>query len=80
MSCHTSRDAARLSRINQRIAELETQLSAIPAGIQSASVDGTSTTWNRKALVEEIQMWEDQAAALTRRRVRSVTMRLDNAF
>jgi len=78
----TSRDYARvqLSAVQQRISQLTATLDGMPAGIDSVTVDGTTTRWSRKALLDELAHWQSRAAVLRGKRQRVATIRLNNSF
>lgn len=78
----TARQRAQLkaAQIRQEISELEAKLAEIPAGIQSHSFDGSSTTWNRKSVLDEIAALRKRLAALSGRKERVATIRLNNSF
>lgn len=69
-----------LTKIRQKITELEARLDLLPVGVASVSVDGTSTTINRKAVLDELDYWKKKAANLAGKRERIATVRLDNSF
>lgn len=69
-----------LTKIRQKISELNARLDLLPVGVQSVSVDGTSTTINRKAVLDELDYWNKRAANLAGKRERIATIRLDNSF
>jgi hypothetical protein len=72
--------AAALAEIRARITDLQAQLDALPAGVQSVSIDGTSSSFSRKPILDEIDYWNRRLSALAGRRERISNIRLDNAF
>ena len=69
-----------LAKVRQKIAEREAILDTIPPGVDSVTVDGTTTRWDRKALLAEIKDLKKEAAALRGRKETVANIRLDGAF
>ena len=66
----------RLTKIRQEIAELEAKLRSVPVGVESVTVDGTTTRWNRKAAEDRLEFLLDKEGALmgNRRRIASIDL------
>lgn len=77
----TRRDLAQieLQELRQRLETLKSHRDAMPPGVRSVSVDGISTTFDRKALMNEIAAVERKIAVLSGKRQRVATIRLDGS-